>query len=169
MPLNLGCGLQIYDNCINVDYFSVSYRYLRKIDYCFDFTEKFPFEDDTFDGLYTEHVLEHLRFSEAIKALKEVFRVLQNGSYIRVIVPGLHWALEESCDNVQTLLRIHELTQMYGHVSLWNYDLMRSVLLQIGFVNIRQCKFRDSSNSRLNHNSENRVKYSFIIEGQVSK
>ena len=169
MPLNLGCGSKIYEQTINVDYFSVNYGYLRKIDYCFDFTSRFPFSDDTFNGLYTEHVLEHLSFSSVLKALNEAYRVLQTGSLVRIILPDLDRAFEEGTDRVEQLWRIHELTQMYGHVSLWNYELMHSVLSDTGFVNIRKAEYRDSSDSRINHDSEERVKFSFVIECQVIK
>ena len=39
--------------------------------------EKLPFKDDTFDYIYSEHLIEHLEYSKA-KLLEELYRVCKN-------------------------------------------------------------------------------------------
>lgn len=47
--------------------------------------ESLPFEDDSFDMVYSSHVLEHI--PDQAKALNEIFRVLKPGGYHFCVVP----------------------------------------------------------------------------------
>ena len=44
--------------------------------------------DDTYDGVYSEHFIEHLHKSEGIAFLKEMHRVLKPGGTIRTVWPA---------------------------------------------------------------------------------
>jgi ubiquinone/menaquinone biosynthesis C-methylase UbiE len=48
-----------------------------------------PLSDETVDFIYSSHFIEHLSYSDSIKLLKECYRVLKRGGWIRVVVPDL--------------------------------------------------------------------------------
>ncbi len=54
-----------------------------------DATEPFPFEDASFDWVYSEHFIEHLEPAEAIAWLTEMHRILRPGGHIRVSTPDM--------------------------------------------------------------------------------
>jgi predicted SAM-dependent methyltransferase len=49
--------------------------------------EHLEFEDDTFDFIYSEHVLEHMFLDEAFDLLQECQRILKPNGVIRIVVP----------------------------------------------------------------------------------
>ncbi|MEW6107750.1 MAG: methyltransferase domain-containing protein [Nitrospirota bacterium] len=48
-----------------------------------------PFDDNYFRAVYSSHVLEHLYRDEALRLLKEIYRVCRSGAVVRTIVPDL--------------------------------------------------------------------------------
>jgi len=81
MKLNLGCGEDYKEGYVNVDnntdYKADKYFNLNIISY--------PFEDNEFDKVIMNMILEHL--NNPIEVLKEVSRICVDGAIIEVIVP----------------------------------------------------------------------------------
>ena len=107
VKLNLGCGRQVVEGWVNVDYalgarfaqiplFSLLNKKLRffrsnwdRRILIHDLRCRFPFEDSTVDVIYTSHTLEHFTREEGLRFLKECHRVLKPNGIIRVLVPDL--------------------------------------------------------------------------------
>ena len=51
--------------------------------------EPFPFPDRTFDYIFSEHMIEHVPYSDGQKMLAECHRVLKDGGKIRIATPNL--------------------------------------------------------------------------------
>jgi predicted SAM-dependent methyltransferase len=49
--------------------------------------DRLDFEDETFDFIYSEHVLEHLFMDESLSLLEECCRILKPSGVIRIVVP----------------------------------------------------------------------------------
>ena len=107
MKLNLGCGTQIVDGWLNVDYslgarlakvpvvnavvktiglFEIEWN--RQI-FIHDLTRRFPWPDNTADVVYTSHTLEHMSLTDGAAFLHECVRVLKPGGILRIVVPDL--------------------------------------------------------------------------------
>ncbi len=105
--LNLGCGTQVPDGWINVDYalgarltkipffgafnkktkmFNLNWD--NKI-YIHNLTKKFPWAASSIDVVYTSHTLEHFTKEEGYRLLQECHRVLRKNGIIRIVVPDL--------------------------------------------------------------------------------
>ena len=54
-----------------------------------DATQRFPFVDNSFDYIFLEHMIEHIKFEEALFMLKECKRILKPGGKVRVSTPNL--------------------------------------------------------------------------------
>src|SRR3989344_3503058 len=50
---------------------------------------KLPFKDNTFDVVYTHHVLEHIE--NIVPVLLDVYRVLKKGGYFLIVCPHISY------------------------------------------------------------------------------
>ena len=79
--LNLGCGLDIMNGHINLDFVN-----LNGIDVIRDLNKfPYPLKDNEFDEIYTSYVLEHL--DDFILTMKELKRICKPGAKIKIRVP----------------------------------------------------------------------------------
>lgn len=60
-----------------------------------DLRRPLPFDDGTVSAIYGSHVLEHLYHDDAMRLLRESYRVLQPGGVVRWVVPDLKAIVEE--------------------------------------------------------------------------
>ena len=82
--LHIGCAGHLLDGWLNSDLHPRARNILR-----LDATRRFPFPDSAFVHAYSEHVIEHLSFSQAASMLDECFRVLSPGGKVRITTPDL--------------------------------------------------------------------------------
>ncbi|MEN6546830.1 MAG: methyltransferase domain-containing protein [Armatimonadia bacterium] len=84
--LNLGCGPDRRAEWLNADLGLTGDIHL-------DASRRFPFRDDWFTMVFTEHMLEHLSEGAAAVCLQECYRVLQPGGTLRVSTPDLGYVV----------------------------------------------------------------------------
>lgn len=82
--LQAGCGPQIAGGFINLDY-----RWVPGVDVVWDLTRTLPFPANRFQGIFTEHCLEHFDETELQSILREFHRVLKPAGRLRIVVPSL--------------------------------------------------------------------------------
>ena len=162
--LNLGCGDNIIDGFINIDFFTA-----RSVDYGADLRSPLKLASAVVDGILCEHTLEHLTYSEVDKLLKECFRVLKPGAIMRIGVPDLSVFIRNYCNQnrdwfskweelmfinspdehraqrrlISDLEAVSFITQEYGHVSCWDHETLNAYLCQAGFRSSSKRQFRD--------------------------
>ena len=79
--LNLGSGEYLKEGYVNVDFYSVT-----KPDVEHDLSKfPYPFEEDTFEFVESNHCLEHLPNPFAV--MKEIHRISKNGAEVIIRVP----------------------------------------------------------------------------------
>lgn len=141
--LNLGSGPRGLDsdNWINIDGFKDT-----NVHFLCDFNRPFPFEPDTFDGIFCEHVLEHFTYEDGRALMIECKRILKNDGVIRIIVPDGRkiqtWYLNEPEWLVKYKQTISGLPmeavnsffyQRYEHQCIYDAHLLIDSLLKAGF------------------------------------
>lgn len=145
--LHVGCGDHVLDGWLNADLRPCSTRVL-----CMDVTRRFPFPDNVFAYVYSEHVIEHLNFGEGAVMLAECFRVLAPGGKIRIATPdlacltALHgggtalqerylaWAsLSAGLPGSEAAFVINAFVRGYGHRFIYDEPVLRSALERAGF------------------------------------
>ena len=93
--LNFGAGLKRLPGFINVD----------KEDFDFNIFP-YPYKDDTFDYIYSHHVLEHL--IDPQKVIDELHRISVPNGLIRITVP--YWNSKLSANDITHLHRFNDRT-----------------------------------------------------------
>jgi len=78
--LNLGCGNDYRKGWVNLDFNKTIVA-----DIYADLEKKLPFNDDYFDYVYTEHVLEHVK--DLVGLMSELKRICKPGAIIDIRVP----------------------------------------------------------------------------------
>jgi predicted SAM-dependent methyltransferase len=110
------------------------------------------------DGIFSEHTFEHLYPLEVFNLVKELKRTMKPGAWIRITVPDLKKYVNYYCGKQmhEEFLRwasgceaIRSLTQSYGHKSVWDSELLKYVLKELGFINIKEVSFMQGTDKFL--------------------
>src|SRR5215831_15321510 len=80
--LHIGGGWRLLDGWLNTDIDLIP-NVMRM-----DATEPFPFGENTFQYVYTEHMIEHIPYEKGACMLQECHRVMRSGGVIRVVTPN---------------------------------------------------------------------------------
>ena len=118
LKLHLGCGLNVVEGWVNIDgswnarlakyprlrralaMARVIPRESAKVEWrgdlrILDVRDPLPFATNSCDAIYASHLLEHLFLDDALKLLRECFRVLHPGGTLRLVVPDLRAIVRE--------------------------------------------------------------------------
>ena len=140
-----------------------------------DIIKGLPLADNSLDGIYCSHTLEHLSLSDLRTALRNTRKVLKPGGIFRCVVPDLEYAARQYVADLDrgdkaansrfmgegTLLGVESrprgfkgfLTSFWGnshHLWMWDYPALADELASAGFREIRRCHFNDSRDGMFN-------------------
>src|ERR1700739_2153298 len=90
--LHLGCGNVKFADWVNADFYNFHDLLANREfapDWMLDLTKPIRCPDGYWDGIFSEHTLEHLTYAQDIHALKEVFRMLKPGAWVRIVTPDV--------------------------------------------------------------------------------
>ena len=159
--LNLGCGPHIFENWVNADDYAFKRRLRQrefKANWHLDIARTWNCPDNYWDGIFTEHVIEHLQYSDAVFTLQECLRTMKPGAWLRISLPDLEIYSQAYKhgnynpvfgDFPERALLISALTQQHMHLSTWDKPLLLRVLNEIGFIDSRSVSFGVGSNQLL--------------------
>ena len=176
--LNLGCGPHIYPGWVNADDYAPKRRLRQRSfrpNWTLDITRRWRCADNYWDGMFTEHVIEHLSYAEAVVVFRESLRTLRPGAWLRISVPDLaryvdfykhKLATEEFHPFPHRALALSFLTQMHSHKSVWDADLMSRILSELGFVDISVVSFGNGTDMRVIKDDPDKKQESMYIEAR---
>lgn len=173
--LNVGCGPFPIAGFVNLDY-----AWSTDIDVCWDITKPFSFDNTRFEGIFSEHCLEHVSLEEGLHVLREFYRILKPGGLVRIIVPdgGLYFRLYNQRMNGERVILPYEegfespmrlinmLFYAHGHRFIYDYETLEQQLMKAGFKNIFQRSFREGKLPALLIDREDRKVESLYIEAE---
>jgi predicted SAM-dependent methyltransferase len=176
--LNLGCGPLMYPGFCNADDYGFK-RSLRQKGYTpdwrLDITKPWLCESDYWEGIFSQHVVEHLSYSDAVFTFRECLRTLVPGGWLRVSVPSLSKYVdyyngrltnEAFSDFPCPALALSFLAQMHFHKSVWDADLMVCILEEVGFCNAKEVAYGEGSDHRLLKDQEGKAWESLYVEAK---
>jgi predicted SAM-dependent methyltransferase len=136
-----------------------------------DATKRFPFEDQTFDYIFSEHMIEHLSFPDGLKMLAECHRVLKQNGKIRIATPDLAFLIELQRPEKSALQAefikwlidswipeaqfyadtfvFNYFVRAWGHQFIYDEKVLRSAFERVGFTDIKNCAIRESEEEEL--------------------
>ncbi|MFC1565373.1 methyltransferase domain-containing protein [Candidatus Neomarinimicrobiota bacterium] len=94
----------LYMEWNNIKFSTLPYLDVPPNLYHYELRKPLPFEENTFDAIYCNHVFEHLTHEGGIKFSNELNRVLKPGGICRVVVPDLESAAREYLKNLEEVL-----------------------------------------------------------------
>lgn len=173
--LNLGCGSSKFENWVNADFFV--FRTLDRPDWMLDLRFPLNCNDNYWDGVFSEHTLEHLYPDQAARLLKEIYRTMKPGAWLRLTVPDLKKYIDYYCDQEKHTKSkfnrwstgceaIRSLTQDHFHLSLWDAEIAEKYLVEVGFCNIKEVPFMKGSNVSLLKDGSDRSWETIYMEAQ---
>jgi len=175
--LDLGAGANYTKGWIHVDYYRLKFwqKCPPKPDVETDLRFPIHCEDNTADGVYSGHMIEHLYPDEAWRLLQEIYRILKPSCWLRINFPDLETYVDyyvngekypevkysSGCD------AISNVTQNYGHHSAWDERQMTKALSTIGFIHIKKVEFgKEGTDKRLIKEENARKWATLVIEAQ---
>lgn len=159
--LHVGCGENILEGWLNTDL-----TFTRKKIVFLDAGRKFKFKDGSFQYVFSEHIIEHLKFDEAVNMLTECYRVLIPGGTLRIATPGLdfliklynepdkqihrdyiewsstkfmpHVSSKISAPNSRKVFVFNNFFKEWGHQIIYDFSTLKNLLELSGFKTIEQ-------------------------------
>jgi len=178
--LNLGCGSHCFSGWINADIYAFKRKWREpkfRPNWMLDISRPWRCPNNHWAGIFSDHALDALTYSQAVFALQESIRTLQPGGWFRIslscaqkyvhaYISECHLAFFKQFPS--SVVALSFLTQMNHHKSIWDQQLIMSVLTEIGFINVRAVAFREGSDLRLLMDDPGRCDESMYVEAQKS-
>jgi len=159
--LQIGASNNVLDGWLNTDIF-LNHRSIIYL----DATRRFPFPDNTFDYVMSEHMIEHIEYRGAEFMLRECLRILKPGGRVRFATPDLQvlmalysqdktdaqkhyldWAIANlmpDVTNCREVFVINNFFRAWGHMFLYDKQTLSHLLKVSGF---REIKFHKPASS----------------------
>jgi predicted SAM-dependent methyltransferase len=181
--LHLGCGWNLLPGWLNMDYLPLCREALY-----LDVRQPFFFLDESFDYIFSEHMIEHMSYHDGVNMLTECYRVLKRNGKIRISTPDLAflinlyrpdksslqreyiaWSnrtfLKDSQEDSAVFL-INNFMRDWGHIFIYDEDTLTAAMANTGFTNITKCDLQQSNDDALRNleNLERLPKYFLELE-----
>lgn len=166
--LHLGCGPYVVKEWLNTDI------QCKSPGVCYlDAGENYPYPNESFEYIYSEHLFEHLSIKEQIVMLQECFRILKKNGYMRIAMPNFHflmdlymhpekninrkyleWSYNLFCTESQnieakehdySIYVINNFFHLWGHQFIYTPDSFIQMAKNTGFIKIHICPIGKSS------------------------
>ena len=190
VKLNLGCGSDIKDGWINIDYIGAQFLNvnlskgdIKKI-YKYDCSIGLFLKKNSADVIYSSHFFEHLRTKDAMRLFKQSYSILKPGGIFRIalpnVVPDMRKLLNNEFTDEDRALMTEKRTMFrlegkpndidYLNYMVFQYDEHKyvytpqkiiDILEYVGFKDVRQVEF----NKEYDLDWEIRRRGSFYVEG----
>lgn len=169
--INIGAGPHRVPGWITVDM-------EKGADIVADVRWRIPLPDASVEMIFSEHTIEHIRFSEVSGFLTECHRLLAPGAPIRISVPDaslyLRGYVEGDLGELSALhpwgdtpmTTVNWLFHGYGHRFGWDEDTLRRALSDAGFVDVAKRSFRHSAYPGLDIDRPERHSESLYMEAR---
>jgi predicted SAM-dependent methyltransferase len=163
--LHIGCGFNMLPGWLNSDFFPDSKSVIH-----LDATRRFPLSDESFDYVFSEHMIEHVPYSGGRNMLQECQRILRRNGRVRISTPNLkflidlystvktqlqedyiRWSFENHIDFgiPNDAMVINNYVRDWGHLFIYDEKTLRHSLEDAGFVDVVVFPIKESNDAVL--------------------
>lgn len=164
--LQIGAQSNSMNGWLNVDVLPKSHDVVYM-----DAAKPFPFQSNTFDYIYSEHMIEHISFQEAKIMMAECFRALKRNGRIRISTPDLAFLINlyqnEKSETEREYIKfsterylknqtpsedvyvINNFFRDWGHQFIHDYKSLSTLLIDAGFVKGKKWNVMESDDANL--------------------
>jgi predicted SAM-dependent methyltransferase len=136
-----------------------------------DARKRFPLPDESFDVVFSEHVIEHIDYTDGLRSLRECRRVLRPNGRIRIATPSLErlirlfaaeptdvqrrylrWAVDSFVEDADVALPgfvLNNFFRAWGHRFIYDAQTLGHALEAAGFVDVEEHDVGESGDERL--------------------
>ena len=133
-----------------------------------DAGKPFPLPDNSFDYVYSEHLIEHLTYLQALNMLEESYRVLKPSGVVRIATPDLcfllrlyqepnklvhekyiEYSAEQGGMPPSAVFVINRFHTTWGHQIVYDKDTLCKMLVDVGFRDFKWCDVGESHHGAL--------------------
>lgn len=182
--LHIGAGDNLLEGWLNTNYNSRSPRAIH-----LDATRPFPFPDNSFDYVFSEHMIEHISYTQGQVMLAECKRILKPGGRIRTSTPDFQYLLDlylrehtevqaaytqfisnymnerepGSAPNLSPIYVFNNNVRDWGHQFIYDEAALKEAHARIGFQSVIRCAINESPDPELqNREHEQRNPEGFV-------
>jgi predicted SAM-dependent methyltransferase len=163
--LHIGCGGNHLEGWLNTELCP------RGDEIFLDATRPFPLPAESFDCVYSEHMIEHIAYEDAGRMLRECHRILRPQGVIRIVTPDMKFlrtlldppyppALADYIAYSRAQYRIdgpagsgihvfNHFVRSWGHQFIYDRDSLAGLLGDAGFTGLSEHSLQDSDHERL--------------------
>lgn len=166
VKLHLGCGDHILASWFNTD-LNPLFEAVEPL----DVTLPFDIPSGSVDLIFTEHLIEHLPYSDGRHMILECFRVLRVGGILRVATPDIlflidlmtnrselnrsyvEWATRTflaDAPHASSTFVVNNFFRDWGHQFIYDEDTLSGLLTEAGFSDITRVDLEVSNHEHLN-------------------
>lgn len=150
LRLHLGSGRSPKSGWVNVDLFG------DRVDLAWNLHRSLPFEQDSVDAIFHEHLLEHFTLRKGSALIRECYRILKAHGVLRIGVPDAATYLQSYMQDggvliasaypgrPTPLLAMQEVFYRHGHRTMYDFDTLALVCNAAGFATVERRQFGDS-------------------------
>lgn len=155
--VNFGCGKNYQKGWVNIDGENNG-----DVNLFFTLNSVLPFENNSVDGIFSEHFVEHIDFATGTRFFNEAFRTLKKGGVLRIVCPNLDYVLRgmdsvkmerlknmfisvgdfnRMPDEISSAEIINWIFYGHGHKFIYNLESLSKVLYNIGYSSVYSSEF----------------------------
>ena len=169
LKLQIGSGLNERSDWLNTNWYPI--KPIGQKSVFLDACRRFPFEDNKFDYISSEHMIEHVSYLGGFNMLQECFRVLRPGGRIRIATPDFDFLIKLLAPELSELERayiawsaklflpphqphtalavVNNFVRDWGHKFIYDRATLEDALRRVGFVDIKSFAINESDDSVL--------------------
>jgi len=136
-----------------------------------DATKPFPIADNSFDYVFSEHMIEHIPYQAGQNFIRESFRVLRTGGTIRIATPDLaqimklythpqeptqraynEWIVDTFIPHADADYPSFVINQSYAgwfHIFIYDRPTLEKCITDAGFIDVQWCLPNESDDEVL--------------------
>lgn len=152
--IQLGCGGNLLPGWLNTDGQCDGWFHPDGVK--LDATQPFPIPDNSFDYVFSEHMIEHLTYWQGQNMLSESFRIMKPGARIRISCPDFQFLIDMYTNPAQIhrdyveqtktewapfadpIFTFNNYVRDWGHKFIYNKKIMQLSMAAAGFENITE-------------------------------